>query len=43
MTGQLEVCVTGPWPITGPPVHITPQAHALLVRLGWTPPKEETK
>lgn len=39
--GQLEVCVTGPWPINGPAVHVTPQAKELLVRLGWTPPKEE--
>jgi len=43
MPGQLVVGVTGPWPINGDPYHITPEAKTILVRLGWTPPKEEKR
>ena len=41
--GQLVIGVTGPLPINGPAHHITPEAHMILVRLGWAPPKEETQ
>jgi len=41
MAGQWVIEASGPWPITGHPYHVTPQAIEILVRLGWTPPKEE--